>query len=405
MNVITKYKIDKKFHTTLINCIFQFKCSKEEIMAYTILSKLLSKTNMNYPEIDLYAKAKLNNYIINLNVLSQSINDVYFLNFSMLIPNENLIENYDIKDSINFLLDTIYKPNILNEELFNIEKRLYIENLLNSYKNVEFIAEKNMLDLLDQECKFNKIKYKDLDNINNLTLNDVINFYNKYIKSFKPKIFIYGNTSIKKINNVFVDYIKNMSLKEYNIINKYNSFYEDYNFINKTENSKFQQSIVYMVYNIKKYKVGDFYKLYLLNLILSDPSSNILFNNLRKKNNLVYSCGSYIMIRNGLLIIKALTSKNKIKLTKAIITKTLNRLNTPVDYKDNITRILQRLNNNIRREKDNFFIKPTDIINDYFKSDESSEKTLEILNNIKLEELKEVITRLEIKCSYTLEGV
>ena len=32
---------------------------------------------------------------------------------------------------------------------------------LNNYKNVGFIAEKNMLDLLDKDGIFNKIKYKD----------------------------------------------------------------------------------------------------------------------------------------------------------------------------------------------------------------------------------------------------
>jgi len=71
MSIITKYKNNNNFHTTIINCIFEFKCDKSEVMAYTILTKMLSKTNKKYPEIDIFAREKLNRYIMNLNVLNQ----------------------------------------------------------------------------------------------------------------------------------------------------------------------------------------------------------------------------------------------------------------------------------------------------------------------------------------------
>lgn len=405
MKAITKFKKNTNFHTTLINFIFEFKCDKSEIMALTIMSKLLSKTNKKYSSIDSFAREKLNRYIMNMNVINQSINDVYFINFSCLLPNNNIVSDYDIEYAIKFILDTIYDTNLDDVELFEKEKRLYIESLLNNYKNIEFIAEKNMLDLLDRDCKFNKLMYKDLENINNLTINDIKDFYNKYIKNVKPKIFVYGDEDKDSLDNYINSYLDKLNLEEYSILKDYNYFYSSDILIEKNDLSKYYQSIVYLVYNIKDYTEKDFYKLYMINMLLSNPSSDILFNNLRKKNNLVYSCGSSVMIRNGLLVVKGLTSKNNIKLTKLIINKSIDDLKDKNKIKDNINKIIVKIENNILREKDNFFIEPSNIINKYFKSDISTEEELEILKKMDINDLLDCINRLEIKCIYTLEGV
>ena len=82
-----------------------------------------------------------------------------------------------------------------------------------------------------------------------------------------------------------------------------------------------------MIYNVKEYKESDVYKLYLINLLLNSSSSDLLLQNLRKKSNLVYSCGSSVFLKNNLLIVKAVTSKEKIDLTKKVIASTINSLN------------------------------------------------------------------------------
>ena len=405
MKAITKFKKNNNFHTTLINFIFEFKCDKSEIMALTIMTKLLSKSNKNYTSTNTFSREKLNRYIMNMSVINQAINDVYFINFSCLLPKNNIVSDYDIEYSIKFILDTIYDTNLDDVELFEKEKRLYIESLLNNYKNIEFFAEKNMLDLLDKDCKFNKLMYKDLENISNLTIDEVKAFYNKYIKNIKPKIFVYGDEDKESLDKFINSYFNQLNLEDYSILKDYNYFYNSDIFIEKNELSKYHQSIVYMIYNIKDYTEKDFYKLYMINMLLSNPSSDILYNNLRKKNNLVYACGSSVMLRNGLLVVRALTSKNNIKLAKLVINKSIDDLKDLNNIKDNINKILVKLENNILREKDNFFIEPSNIINEYFKSDISTEKELEILKKMDINDLLECISRLEMKCIYTLEGV
>ena len=404
MGVITKFVENKNFHTTLINFIYQFKCKNEEIAALNLLSRLLYITNKKYPEIDLFAREKMNRYIMNFGIINQSINDIYFLNISLLIPSQNVIKEDYLEDALKFALETIYENNLNNEILFEREKRLAIEMVLNNYKNIDFIAEKNMLDLIDDAGIINKFKYKDIEYLNNLTIENIVACFNKYIKNVKPKIFINGNIDKSKTELIITDYFEELNLKDYKVLKHYNYFYDKEEFIDKNDVSKFYQSIVYMVYNVKDYNQDDFYKLYFINLLLNNSSSDLLLKGLRKENNLVYSCGSSIMMRNGLLFIKATTNKNNIKLTKVIIDSIINEIRN--GYIDNNTTsdIIHRLSLNIEREKDSFYVDSSNIINDYFKTDLSSEKVLNILKSIAIDELIEFANKLELKCIYTLEG-
>lgn len=404
MNEITKYVNNKNFHTTLINFIYEFKIKKEEIMALSIITKLFNKTNNIYKDEISFQKEKLNRYIINYNCLNQGISDVYFLNFSLLIPSQNVINEDMLENQIMFLLDSIYNNNLSDEALFEKEKKLYTETLLNGYKNIEFIAEKNLLDILDDDAVFNKLKYRDLDNINCLRLDDILDFYNKYIKNVKPKIFVNGNIDTSKLNDIIHNYFNKLNLVPYKIIKDYNIFYKDNNYIEKIDKSKFYQSILYYVYNIKDYKEEDFYKLYMINLLLNSSSSGLLMNSLRKKSNLVYSTGSNVMLKNGLLFIKAVSNKTNIDYVKIIIKELMNELNNIEKYDKNIYNILKRLELNKERELDNFYIATSDIINKYFETDLTTSEELEILNRLSYDELKEFVSRMNLKATYVLEG-
>lgn len=404
MEVITKYIKNNNFHTTLINFIYQFKYEKKDLAALTILSRLLAKTNKKYPEIDFFAHEKMNRYIMNLGILNQSINNLYFLNVSLLIPNDGVIKDNYLESALNFSLDCIYDNNLENDTLFEREKRLCIEIQLNNYKNIDFIANKNMLNLIDEEGIINTSKFKDIDYLSNLAKEDIINCFNKYIRGIKPKVFINGNIDKEKAEQTITNYFNKLNLKDYKVIEDYNYFYSKDTLIDKTDVSKFYQSIVYMVYSVKDYKKEDFYKLYLINMLLNNSSSDLLLKNLRKENNLVYSSGSFILIRNGLLFVKATTNKSNIKLTKMIIESVINDIKLGKIDSKNIDNILHKLSLNIEREKDNFYVSSQDIINDYFKTDLDSESLLKILNKITVNDLVECANRLEIKCIYTLEG-
>ncbi len=408
MSYITKYVKNNNFSTVLINFIFQFECRKEEIISNTILSKILSVSNNYFIKEKDFAIEKLKRYIINYSCSGQSINNVYFIDFNLMIPNPTLIKEDILESAIYFVLDCIYKPNIenncFNEHLFEREKRLYIEHLLNGYNNIEFIAEKNLLDILDQDGIFNKIKYKDLENIKYLTNEEVMTFYTKYIKNTKPKIFVNGNIDIKNTEKILSTYMSKLDLKENRVIKKYNWFYNDFSLVEKEEKANYFQSIVYMIYAVKDYNEEDFYKLLMINLLLSSSSSDLLLCKLRKQNNLVYTCGSSVLLRNGLLLIKAVTSKKNINLSKLVIQDLVLSFKDMEQYKENVTNIMYRLSLNLERKKDEFVTYSNNIINKYFNTNKTDEEEYNILYTIEKKELENIAERLSLKCIYTMEG-
>ena len=405
MKYITNYKKNKNFHTTLINFIYQFKADKSEIMALSIMSKLLSKTSKNYNKEDLFYKEKLNRYILNYNLSFNSLNDVYFLDFALLIPNTNIIKDLDINNEISFFIDSIFNNNLCDNKLFLKEKNLYLESLLNNYKNIEFIAKKSVLDKLDDECIFNKMKYMDIDNINNLKIEDVIYVFNKYVKGVKPRIFVNGNINIDYLENLFTKLLDPLELKSKRIIKDYNYFYNNNSVSNHyLEKCKFYQSIVSLVYVVDNYKEEDFYKLYLLKLLLYSSSSKLLIDTLRKKSNLVYTTSTHVIIHNGLLFIDANTSKENILLVKKMINELIKDLKNINKYKDNISKIIRSYKIEIEKEKDSFLSSSLNIVNKYYNIELSKSDELNIISKITNGELIDLICRLRLLYDYTLEG-
>lgn len=408
MQYITKYKKTTNFSTTLINYIFQFTIEKDEIMAFTILSNMLSYTNKEYKEENEFAKEKLKRFIMNFKVSSQSINNIYFLNFSLLIPNDNIVDCDYLESAIKLSLDSIYKPNITNNlfdnDYFEREKRSYIEYLLNGYKNINFLAEKNLLDLIDKDGIFNKLKYTDLDNIKNLTNTDLVNFYNKYIKNYKPKIFVNGNIDKEKIELILNNYFKDYKLKNNKILTNYNNYYISNGFNEYKDVCNFYTSVIYMVYTIKDYSDKDFIILYLINLLLSSSSSDLLLQKLRKENNLVYTTSSSVLLKNGLLVIKATSNNKNIEIIKLVIRDLIESFKDMDKYKENVFNIMNKLSLNIERSKDNFFDISSNLINKYYKSDITLEEEFNLLNELEKEDIEKFASRILLDTIYVLEG-
>ena len=55
-------------------------------------------------------------------------------------------------------------------------------------------------------------------------------------------------------------------------------------------------------------------------------------------------------------------------------------------------------------ELDNFYKTTSDIINKYFETDLTTSEELEILKRISYDELKEFVSRINLKATYVLEG-
>ena len=403
MKIVTDYK-KNNFHTTSIDLIYQFKCKNDELIALEFLKILLLKSSNKYKEQDIYKKEVLKRYILYLGVGGTYINHVCLLNISMTIPNEGLVKDFDITQAIEIMLDSVYQNNLNDEKIFDIEKKNYIEFLLDLYKDIDFIASKNAKDLIDSDGLFNTLKYEDLDYIKNIKIDDVIRFYKKYIEKRLPYIFINGDLNINKVDNYFYDYLSKLKLKSNTLITDYNATYKKYNLVIKKEKSHFYQSALIYAYTFKKYKDDDYYKLFLLNELLGENTNSLLIELLRKKSNLVYSAYSSVLLKNGIIFINTMTSKDNIILVKKIINGIINDLHNIKNYGDRISNIKNNYEKNSKRDLDSFYKVVGDSIKKYFNTSKTSSEILEGIKSVTIEELEEFISRMVPILKYEIEG-
>ena len=151
-----------------------------------------------------------------------------------------------------------------------------------------------------------------LDNVNSENLFD---FYKKII-SGSPFVFLIGdvaNDSERIIKDVFLDgKIKNVSFEK-----RYSHFCKNINsevdvFREKT---CFKTSAVYYSYKVRDMESDrDRVLLLIIKMLISSSDSDILFDTLRNKNNLVYRCSCSNYGSFGTLIMKSFTDKMNISL-------------------------------------------------------------------------------------------
>ena len=82
----------------------------------------------------------------------------------------------------------------------------------------------------------------------------------------------------------------------------------------------------------------------------------------------------------------------------------MNDLNNIEKYEKNINFIMRRMELLKERELDNFYVATSDVINKYFNTDLTTSEEIDVLKRITFDELKELVSRLNLKVLYVLKG-
>lgn len=314
----------------------------------------LSTNNMQnaapgtYEILEFMLKSKLkeyNNPKINQYDVDPSIKIIASGIFSM-----SHCEPEKLPEAINSLKNLILNPDFSNENFFKA-------------KNAAKFKYSSNRDKLDE--KFNKELFGDhpygntskeiLNNLDNITLQDIINLYNNIISN------AYGNAVIsipdKNLTKINDKIIKSLNigfpnLKKYQLDNSYN-FQPLTN--NKIFISPEESDFVY----IKKAfiinengNVKDKMTINLLNIILGDDGFSRIFQDLREKQYLAYAIKSHYRSQNnvGYLDLELVTStEDKTNIKKSIdsLNNHINKLiNTPVSQ-DELNDVKLTLKNKI----------------------------------------------------------
>lgn len=302
---------------------------------------------------------------------------------------------------IKYYFDILYNPDFTEESLLFVKNSI-LSDLYSILDNPNRSSMIDFYSLLDKNDPRGVSLYGTIDSIKALTLDDIINEYNSLINDSLVEMSLVTDEYDKK----YVDIISKYSKFDKNKKKKFNP-YRNTKLTNKefVKEKDYSQSTLVMLYNFndlneKEKNITSI----LFSEILGGYSVDALLNRkLREENSICYGVNSnYEKYDNSLRIVTSV-SLNNIEKAIEYIKSTINSFKniTNEDMDKAIKRIILTIkssNNDIFSFNEDKLFKDLGFI--YNK--EEKEKSLE---SITIDEVKNIIDKLEYNSCYILKGV
>lgn len=328
---------DTNYKTIYINIIFGSLIDKKDITYSNLLFKnlLFSTKKYNSPRKIAIRKEDLYGLSLSYHKVRKSN---YLLNeLSLSFPLDKYTEDGLLKDSIDFLMETLSNPNVSNgkfdDEIFNITKNMLKEEIKSEMEDPSSFAMKNYFDIIGSSNPYNYSLYGTLDDLDSITSTDLYNFYKSYFSKCNIDIIVTGDIDFDLINSLF-DSFPFKGIRNYT-----SDLYLDYS-------KKYTLNIIKSDYNQSKLIMGasckDFslyekkYVSIFYNIIFGNSPNSKLFLNVREKKSLCYSINSIFNRLDGLFMIYAGISKSNFKLALDEINKCISDMKKGLFNDDDI---------------------------------------------------------------------
>lgn len=329
---IKMHLINSKAYKTDLSCVFLTTALTRENVTYNALIPFLLRRGTNTFKDQYIINQKLDNmYGASLNLGVDKYGDNVVLKFYIeSINNEYAFDSENIlKESINMLIDIVFNPlkkdGKLNEEFLEVEKDNLRKVIESKIDDKDSYALDSCISSMYGENGFGLYKYGYLEDIENITIDSITEYYNNLIDNAKIDIFVSGNINAEEVKK-YVEENENINLLKPRIENYKlnNEFTESKEKVEKPkeifEQMNVTQGKLVIGLDILE-KVDNFQATAIMfNSILGDGANSMLFQNVREKEGLAYSARSSfvkqklnIFIRCGIQIENYNKALEKIK--------------------------------------------------------------------------------------------
>lgn len=411
---MTNYKTEPKIikleetNTIIIKIIYFNKHTKEDTIKNKIMNRILKTCNNTYKTIQEYQKKLEELLILNFSINTNSYINKEITEITLTIPREGIIEEFNLEECMKFLHETIYNPYIENDE-FNKEhfewERDFVYDRERNYPNniYEYIEEEStkMINKIEDIYITHEeyIKY-----IENQTPKTIYDHYKNKIKNNNFITYIYGNIDNKeKILKTYNKYFK-QEQKEINIDTNYTRYLKLAEYQEYKKNTKYNQTALNLLYQIKNLKKEERTILDTFYFFLNSRENDLLFQNLRVKNNLIYNLNVIENTTCGYIGITVFLNKEDIEKAQKIINQTFEDIKEETNFNIYKERLLIALKYDVLIEEDDNYNIIKDILNKELKEEKNLKEKYEIIKNITSKEMNNFINRIELTRKLTIIG-
>ena len=398
-----------RFKTITVEVDFRREIQREDITKRAILKEVLLNSNKSFKtERELILESE-NLYDLKLVASSARMGNYTNISFKTRFLDEKYTEKNMNEESIAFLMDIIFNPNVdnnsFNEEVVNKCKNR-IEKSIKSLKDskLKYTLFKLLENVKDKPYSYNSYGYlEDLEKIDGKVLYD---YYKDIIANDFIDIFVVGDFDGVQIKELIKKYFKartfhktksNIIVEELPITKKIIEQAEEDN-VNQT-----QFTILCGINNLTEFERKYVIKVY--SELLGGSSNSILFDTVREKNSYAYYVNADVKsYDNILLIYSGIEPGNKNEVFK-LIKKCLSDIEKGNFTDDMLSNAKETLIGGIKASLDS----PSGIINNYFAkilvgTDDFDER-IENFKKVTKDDVINVSKKINIYSTYTLEGV
>lgn len=400
----------KNVNRTVIRVSFFCERNEENVAKSSLLLRCLNNSCKKYKNISIISKKKEELSIMDYYVNKSVYNSFEVINFFMIIPKKGIIDDFSYDKAFEFLSNMIFVPYVDNKEdkfndlLYRRERKyLLLKEKDYPYSVKEYTFDK-FLDFCDPEYNLKghySLYLKALKKLNN---KDSYDYYLKNIKNNNYVTYIYGNLDDKdELINSYKKYFKcdNSSFK---IDVKYTDYLSVREYKDNEEVTKYNQTVLYLSFQIDKMTKKDKSLFDMLYFFLYSKENDLLYSNLRNKNNLIYTMNMIKSDIYGLYVISVYCKREDVNKVCDIIYDVFNLIKNEDNFNIYKERLIKALYYDMLINKDDFLSKAKDIISKNIGNSVSINSRIKIMKKITFNDMKVFLNRVILTRKMTFIG-
>ena len=384
----------------VLQIIFFIDNNLNDQIKNNLIKRLLITSNSKYK-----TNQEFRTHMRELSIIDYNLDIKYFVNktafiFNMAIPNEGLLEDYNMEACFEFLHDNIFNPYVTNEEFFednfNLEKD-YLYNYKNNYlQNINNIIDEEGMKAINEIEKIYLTNEEKLNLIKLSSSKELYNYYKKNLKENSYITFIFGNLEYKnKIAKLYNKYFKQKNKKVILNIENFKSLKTvDYNL--KSVHINYNETVLKLIYQIENLKEEELILLDTLYYFLNSRENNLVFDVLRNKHHLVYTSNVYENRKHGYIEMDVFLNQDDIGKAKKLITEVIENIKIETNFEIYKKRLLMALRYDIRSNHDNIYNHVRELILKNISDTYILKEKYKIIKNIDCKKMKSFLQRFKL---------
>lgn len=299
-----------KFKTNLLSIFLTLPLTRENVTKEALISAVLRRGSTNYQTAKDLSIALENMYGASFDCGIEKMGDTHVLKFYLETINEEFLPNSEdvLNMAMDMLCDIVFSPLVENggfkEEYVAMEKENLRQIIEGKIDNKARYALDRCIEEMYKNKPYGLYKYGYVEDLENITAQDLYETYLQMIETAKIDIFISGKLDATKVQKEVQkqQHLQKQKPRTANMIqDKAVEIRDTPQEI--TEEMEIMQGKLVIGLDVKTNTPEEKYVALLYNTILGGGANSKLFQNVREKASLAYTAGSnYLRQKNNVFI-------------------------------------------------------------------------------------------------------